>query len=485
MLGPPMARAPLIAALLALVLAAPAHAGGPAMRIGAAEDLVEQATLPAAKAQVQLLRLAGLDTVRVTAIWSPGETAPAADEAAKLGNAVAAATLAGVRTVVAVYHPSSATTPLTDEARADFAAFTVSVVRQNPAVRDVIVGNEPNLNRFWLPQFAEDGTSASPAAYLQLLSATYDALKAVSPAITVWGGSVSPRGTDKPDGLRPSHSPTTFIRGLGLAYRASGRTLPVMDGLAIHPYGDNSSQAPERSAHPRTTSVGLADYDKLVGLLAEAFDGTAQAGSTLPLLYDEYGVETVLPATKAPLYTGEEPATTKPVDEPTQAAYYRQAIAMAFCQPNVRGILLFHTVDEPNLNRWQSGTFYVDGTPKESLGDVRAAADESRRGVVARCPGLQLAPRLRRVVWPKAGPRSRSVVLRLSCSLDCVGRVLVEQVPGGRRVRSVKVSQVAGGLRRTTIGPLPRGKYRLRLTLRAALNPGAPLARRSPPFAVR
>ncbi len=67
-----------------------------------------------------------------------------------------------------------------------------------------------------------------------------------------------------------------------------------MDALAIHVYGDNSSVAPT-VAHPLNTSIGVADYDKLVGLLGEAFDGTAQPGSTLPILYGEYGVETQIP----------------------------------------------------------------------------------------------------------------------------------------------------------------------------------------------
>ena len=33
-----------------------------------------------------------------------------------------------------------------------------------PDVRILIVGNEPNLNRFWLPQFNADGTNASVVA---------------------------------------------------------------------------------------------------------------------------------------------------------------------------------------------------------------------------------------------------------------------------------------------------------------------------------
>src|SRR5256885_13236030 len=39
-----------------------------------------------------------------------------------------------------------------------------------------------------------------------------------------------------------------------------------------------------------------------------------------------------VPAAKTSLYSGAEPTTTKPVDERTQAEYYRQALELAFCQ---------------------------------------------------------------------------------------------------------------------------------------------------------
>ena len=390
-----------------------------------------------------------------------------------------------MKVVAAVYHFGSRTTPLTEEARAEFAQLAAAIASRNPSIRDFVIGNEPNLNRFWLPQFTEDGASVAPAAYLQLLAAAYDALKAESPATFVWGGSLSPRGTDRPFGIRPTHSPTSFLRGLGAAYRASGRPLPVMDGLAIHPYGDDSSQAPSRSAHPTTTTIGLADYGKLVGLLADAFDGTAQPGSTLAILYDEYGVETVVPAEKGSLYTGTEPATIKPVDEVTQGTFYREAVQMAFCQPNVRGILLFHTLDEPDLDRWQSGVYYADGTPKASLADVQRAVAESRRGVVARCAGLSLRPRVLKVVWPRAAGPSRPAMLRLSCSLDCAGTVRVVRLPGVKAVRTVRVSQIGRVVARHGIGRLPPGRYRLRLTLRAPVNPGVPVVRRGPILTIR
>jgi hypothetical protein len=67
-----------------------------------------------------------------------------------------------------------------------------------------------------------------------------------------------------------------------------------------------------------------------------------------------------------------------PVDEATQAEYYRHAIELASCQENVAGLLLFHSHDEPALTGFQSGVYYVDGTPKASLepvGEAILAAD--------------------------------------------------------------------------------------------------------------
>ena len=84
---------------------------------------------------------------------------------------------------------------------------------------------------------------------------------------------------------------------MGAAYRASGRTLPVMDGLAFHPYADSSGQPPD-TPHPKSTTIGLADHDRLIATLAAAFDGTTQDGSDLPILYDEFGVESRHPRRK-------------------------------------------------------------------------------------------------------------------------------------------------------------------------------------------
>jgi hypothetical protein len=199
-----------------------------------------------------------------------------------------------------------------------------------------------------------------------LLIEVYDAVKQADPNMTVWGGALAPRGIDRPGTGRDTHSPTTFIRDLGKAFRASGRDKPPLDGFAFHPYPASSSIPPDRPTEPTSKSILMADYEeKLRPLLDDAF------GAGIPVLYSELGVETVIPPAKADLYEGEEPG--QPVDEATQAEYYRRAIELAACQVNVGGLLLFHSHDEPALTGFQSGVYYVDGTPKTSLEAVHDA----------------------------------------------------------------------------------------------------------------
>ena len=287
--------------------------------VGAAEDVGRTADYAFAKSSMDRAKLAGFDSIRITQTWTKDQTKLGASDEIVLDNAINAAQFTGLRVVLSLYPFGSSVTPLTDEQRADFASFAADVATRYPFVHDFIVGNEPNLNRFWLPQFNPDGTDAAAPAYEQFLASAYDALKAVRPRSTVYGGALAPRGVDKPNTGRDTHSPTAFITDLGAAYRASGRRLPIMDAFAFHPYPETSTTGPN-VPHPNGTSIGLADYSRLVGLLGAAFDGTSQRGSTLPLLYDEFGIETQIPPAKALLYVGAEPATTKPVSEATAGA---------------------------------------------------------------------------------------------------------------------------------------------------------------------
>jgi hypothetical protein len=476
----------LLVAVAALALASPATAGGPKMLVGAAEDIVRQPTITQAKAQLDLMSLAGLKAVRITSTWSPGLRAPLPGEQNAIDIVADAASLTGTRVIVQVFHKDFTTTPLTDGGRDEFAAYTAAIARDNPTVKDFVIGNEPNLNRFWMPQFGPAGENWAAQSYLALLIRTYDELKRVSPSVQVIGGAVSPRGGDKPGGIRPTHSPTTFITDLGNAYRLSGRKLPIMDSFAIHPYQDNSS-TPPGFAHPNNSTIAIADYDKLVKLLGQAFDGTPQPGSTLPIFYGEFGVETVIPSAKSSMYTGKEIESVKPVDNATQAAFYREALAMAFCQPNVKAFLFFHAVDESNLDRWQSGLYYADGTPKPSLTAVEDASRDTRGGVIAKCAGLSLSP-VAKVSYPKGKSLTKvPLKVRLKCDIDCKYRVRLERHPLGSTTLSTRGTALAGVSKVVNLPArrIARGEYRFTVTLTAPLNTGPPTELVSRPVAVR
>ena len=370
-----------IALLCALAaVASPAAALGSAnMYMGAAEDEGRNADPQVAMMKMELAKAAGFDTIRITANWQTGQSAVPPDQLQALQAIAAAGVFLDIRIVATIMPIGSRVTPLTAAARNQFARFAADFVRRVPTIREYIIGNEPNLNRYWLPQFGPAGDDVAAPAYVQLLARAYDAMKAVAPDVFINGGSVSPRGIDRPGTGRDTHSPTAFITDMGIAYRAMNRRKPIMDGFAFHPYGESSSTPPSL-VHASGTSLGLADYPKLVALLGKAFNGTAQKGSTLPIVYDEYGVDSQIPVAKRSFYGGVEPATTKPVTEGVQAAYYDEALHMAACQPTVRGFLIFHVTDETDHNRWQSGVYYADGTPKSSRAPVKASIAGIRSG---------------------------------------------------------------------------------------------------------
>ncbi len=476
--------------LLGVFAAAPAAlAGGPHMLVGAVNQSLLQGALTDAEAQFGLARDAGLgDAVRVELTWARGRTAPGQDAVDALRSAAQAAAAGGASLYVALYPYGSSQTPLSDSDQSDFAVWATAIARAVPEEHHFIIGNEPNLNRFWLPQFGPKGEDVAAPAYVSLLARTYDALKAVSPSIEVLGGALSHAGVDKPGTGRDTHSPTAFVQDLGSAYRASGRDRPIMDAFTFHPYMLRSDEPPTL-AHPSSTTITIADYDKLVQLLGQAFDGTAQKGSTLPILYDEFGVESTIPPEKEGLYVSTEPKTIHPVDEATQASYYVQALQLAFCQPNVEGFLVFSLRDEVNRAGWQSGVYYVDATPKSSLQAVATAASYLRRNVLTTCPPIQVTPILR-LNWfpgerPGSGPSTFPVVL--TCDVDCVYVLRLEKLPGHSTTLEAR-GRATGRLakrvdfRQARLAP---GTYRYTIRAVATQNVGPPATATSPAFTIR
>jgi hypothetical protein len=329
-------------------------------------------------ASMLLARRAGFRVIVLSSVWSPPLSAPGEPEIDRLRGAVEAADGVGIEPIVAVYS-FARQTPLTPQARAEFASYAATILRAIPQLRCMSIGNEPNSGVFWMPQFARNGSDAAAPAYYRLLAETYDLLKKVDPSVSIIGGSLAARGSDRPGRGRPSHSPTRFIADLGSAFRASGRSRPPMDMFSIHPYPANSS-IPPTVPHPHSTTIGIADYDRLVALLTSAF------GTPLPIVYGEYGVDTDIPRAERSLYSGRRPPRIDPVSARRQAADYIEAIRLAACQPLVRMLLFFHVTDESRLTGLQTGLYYPNNTPKPSLASVArwARAAEAAR---LTCPG--------------------------------------------------------------------------------------------------
>ena len=100
------------------------------------------------------------------------------------------------------------------------------------------------------------------------------------------------------------------------------------------------------------------------------------------------------------------PAAQDAITEPRQALYYRQAIAIARCQPTVAGMLIFHVTDERDANAWQSGVYYPDNTPKTSMDALRSGALAAQDGTGARVREAEDREQLRERRLPPAAGRA-------------------------------------------------------------------------------
>ncbi|HWG55745.1 MAG TPA: hypothetical protein VNT58_04410 [Gaiellaceae bacterium] len=439
-----MRRLLVLASVLAAVLAAAGGASAaPGLVVGVSDDGAKYESGQAAPA----IRSVGLGAVRLTLTWRRGQTDVPASERGWLDRGVRALG-SDARIVLAVYGASAAEAPQDDAARDEYCAYVRSALARYPQIRDVVIWNEPNKSFFWQPQYAGDGSSAAPAAYGALLARCWDVLHAFRGDVNLIT-STSARGNDDPGASsNVSHSPGEFIRLLGAAYRASGRSTPLFDTVGHHPYGEHSSERPWRS-HPLSTTIGQGDWDKLTQAYHDAFAGSPQpnpgrcvADRCASIWYMEVGYQTRPDDAKAGLYGGaentEQPLAAgsagdpagAPVSEtspaPDQATQLADAIRLAACQPYVGAYFTFLLRDETDLRAWQSGLFWADWTPKPAAGAVAEAIREVAAGRVdcaalkglrraagggsaagsAPPPGAFPAPRtdvsVRHVAWPRA-----------------------------------------------------------------------------------
>src|SRR5919198_696461 len=284
-----------ISAVLACAFAALVAAGAArsALTIGVSEDRQKDTNAAAFFGTMTDL---GMTQNRASIIWDPAQPDVIGGQDV-IAQWLPVAQAAGVRVVFAIAPKSAKDITNSPAATGQFAAFVAHVAQVFPQVKDYVIGNEPNQPRFWYPQF-EAAKPVAAAAYEPLLAQSYDALKAVDPTINVIGIGLSPRGNDNPNARSNiSRSPVRFLHDLGVAYRASGRTKPLMDEFAYHPYPAVNTDPP--SVGYGWPNAGLPNLDRLKQAIWDAFNGTAQPtaaetgkptfGSPLRLELDEIG----------------------------------------------------------------------------------------------------------------------------------------------------------------------------------------------------
>ena len=314
---------------------------------------------------MQLAENAGLKTIVLSAVWKQG--ASAQGDLPPLRRAVRAAKAQGIdrsSPCTSSAHRRPSTTP-----PAPPSASTQWRSCGAPSVRTVLVGNEPNLNLFWVPQFDPSGGDAAAAAYEQLLASTYDALKGADPKLTVVGGNLAAARRRRPGSLASDALADRVHRG---SRRRVPRERPTTtaDGHVLDPRLRRVAEDPAVVPPSAHDSIGIADYDKLVSLLGRAFDGTAQSGSKLPLVYGEYGVETEVPAASA---ATPAPRSSTTADAQTQAHDYARRSSSPPASRTCGRSTSSTCSTSRGCRASQSGLYYPDGNAPKPSAESREA----------------------------------------------------------------------------------------------------------------
>jgi hypothetical protein len=213
--------------------------------------------------------------------------------------------------------------------------------------------NEPN-NPLWLtPQYKRVGKRwriESAYQYAKICNAIYTGIHSVviSPDQgTIQGekvacGVTGPKGNDAPSTKRASVDPLSFLSA------AKKYGMKRFDVYAHHPYAAAGAESPTFVPKGKNARrIQLANLGVLTKLLTKLY-------GPKHLWITEYGYQTNPPDNK----TGFGVSWAK------QAAYMKQAYAMARKNPRIDMMLWFLVRDEPNLGGWQSGLATVGGRKK-------------------------------------------------------------------------------------------------------------------------
>ena len=288
-----------------------------ALIVGVDDDTLKWTPFPLTVVRRQ--QSLGAGAVRVWVPWR-GEIAPTAVRRDELSRAETAARKTTVVLAVFGFGPQ---TPTATWQQRRFCGYAKAALALVPDARAVVVWNEANSHTYW---------SGTPAQYASLLARCYDALHSARVQVL--------------DSTASAHSPIAFLDAMAAAYRASGRTRPLVDAFGHNPYPLTPTEPP--TAVHRGDFVGEADYMKLVAAL-HAF------GPSPSIWYLEDGFQ-----------------TTK-ISPEQQARDLTTAIGMAACQPLVRTYFNFELVDETRTAGWHSGLIWRGGKRKPAAAAFASA----------------------------------------------------------------------------------------------------------------
>lgn len=345
------------------------------------------------------MRSANLTENRWTLAWDPSRPTDIV-ELPLLERAAPVAEAAGIKVVLVLY--SGNPLPLARSHPAGpFCAWAgqVAALASQWGIHDFVVGNEPNTALYWAPQKDRKGRDVAAAPYEALLARCYDAIHAADPGANVIGMGLSPRASVP----RTSNEPLVFLRDVGAAYRASGRTAPIMDQLALHPYPNPARKgSPPGAGYAKPGDYGISQLARVKQAVWDAFHGTAQPTTLNGLTFrlDEVGWQTDTSA--YPQYVGAE-TWPQVVSEQVQAEDIATMVTRyVACDPTVADVELFLLVDETYRSGidengvrvgggWQSGLMTAGGP---GVSAPKLAFDPSARlfGLGrAACTGPQVA----------------------------------------------------------------------------------------------
>ena len=227
----------------------------------------------------------------------------------------------------------------------DFTAFSRAIASRYsgrymgfPFVRFWSVWNEPNLQGFLSPQFDSQGRSIAPANYAKLYAASYAGIKAGNPMAKVAIGETSARGSDKPGGLRPTHSPGKFAE---LVAKANPKL--KFDAWSHHPYPFNPNSPPTQVVKwPNVALTTLPRFDESLK--------TWFKRKSVPIWITEYGHQT-------------NPPDALGVSYETQASYIQQSMSIATSYSFVQMFIWFVFQDDQG-QPWESGVYAASGAAK-------------------------------------------------------------------------------------------------------------------------